>query len=146
MSAVNYYQYLKYDQPASFSFKEVKHLQQDLSICHDERNEFRKAFIEMKKKIEQGIPENKVIAFVKPETGLLSISAGEYLSIDGMNDEQISFDELIEMAFNAETEDELSKYYQDFIKKYKTMCEKYDEHRVLIIKNTVTNRLNIWFD
>lgn len=146
MSARNLYQHLNYNQHASFTFREIKYLQSDHSLCHDERAEFRKAFIEMKKEIQKGVPENKVIAYLMPETGSLCISSGKYMALEGMNDEEINFNDLLEMAFAAETPDELSKYYQGFIKEYSNLRNVHEENRLIILKNKVTNKLIVWVD
>ena len=133
----------------SFSITELEHLQNDETLNRNERGQFRDIYLRAKEAIEKGkaIP-SKIIAFVQPECGKLVLTIGEYLKIEGDNDIEISYDELVSMAFDINTPEDLSLHYQDILNSQQKCVKEWNTtwDRFIFLKNIYTGKIKVWFD
>jgi hypothetical protein len=137
------------DQSPSFSVEDLEHLSKDYSLNSFERQAFKDAYLEAQKRISvDGLHSSNIIAFVKPESGILTVIKRGRIPLVGANDVQITLEELRSWAFDIHTPEDLSTHYrkvlvdcQETIKSWKV-----DWYRFIFLKNRYTDRIRVWLD
>jgi hypothetical protein len=61
---------------------------------------------------------------------------------------QVSYAEVVSVAFDAMTENNLAQHYQDTLNRANEMINNDPDywHRIIFLEDTKTGKLKIWFD